>query len=1179
MEDSSLDTIDYKSLLSSLTSVKKHFQTRMEDGVPAPIVANLGVEAGQFITRTRGEYEGLMLQVLGPIKPLITSNTMERAITAMSKQQYMVALDILSLASISELLYTINKWYLLAAGVRTGIVVETNHEELDEWISTERHMPIRTSVKVVRIAPGMPEDWSEREFESGDELQAEWSIVRRGPPVTYAVTHSMRLVTEKTVLTADEIRDEAVGAVIYLIDGTDYISTEEIEDGYEYVVYTDETGTVVIGFKNVFSDELVEEIKTHSVSYLVSLLQKCIRYGPGAASVLVDVVDALHHSPDYHIPERGFERVSAARQLVWRSYISIVEDVGPIPYCDYLLLLVLVTSKRRGHFRDDVVDKIAVLLLQSLTVDAAYDWRHAREAVTAKKSANKMKNIESGPEHVSYSLALRFLPMMEGDTAMLTLYNLRRQDSMIVGDIPDIDVGDLNDVRVRAIDHHCKPSIILLLQSTLDVSAGGSSATSGGSSATSGGRGTTLQEVSRFIWDTSSAYNYRYSKKKPGSNTDLYQLQAWVLEGDGKRNKSSSSTYIQLPSTVTPSASRRAFLCLFGETFVPTNKKMGKRACYAGTEEEPLKALSGTGNDMEWKNVEAVDFDEWEVSTKDMPLDLGLQWTKSSYRLSIEAGVPMVDGSPIPWFDASDLLISSLVEYTTSDETLEKTIVDVLGGHYVPWSTYERLISTTSHAVEWKDLVTAPQSLLLGLLVKLQDEDVSIGPVDRSGRATKQAVDSVYEGRMWGCMVLFSHMYSTVKMKSSHIVFSVRRGIERDHIISSLRFVLDKHYPSLPASLNTNIQTELWVHQRQSVDRILSAYEAGSYGVGDASHVGAGKTLVGLTVASERGSTLILLPSPTLIPTWTDEISKHTSGFRVAIQQANGTLQPIGEVSDDYDIVISTMGRMRDHPQLKRWKLLIIDECLTVQNAKAQWTASAWRQSIMSDNILMLSATFFRSRYDKLYYMLKMLRSNLPERKEYLDAILIETMISQQPSDKREWITEMTPMTTPPSILRKQSELLRQKTTTEAKYSAIASLLSTVSVVEHLRSITEGRKCLVYARSTTEAEGWSEALDIPLYPDISGDSVIVSLARGTYGLNNLIKYDCLVTRPPEPDRLPQMKGRLDRPGQQATSLTLIYFWLKDTIEEGLVKRLEVADQFSTNYKMPLSDFYALSLNM
>jgi len=91
--------------------------------------------------------------------------------------------------------------------------------------------------------------------------------------------------------------------------------------------------------------------------------------------------------------------------------------------------------------------------------------------------------------------------------------------------------------------------------------------------------------------------------------------------------------------------------------------------------------------------------------------------------------------------------------------------------------------------------------------------------------------------------------------------------------------------------------------------------------------------------------------------------------------------------------------------------------------------------------------------------------------------------------------------------------------------------------------------------------------------------VIITVSRGTYGLNDLVKYDTIICRPPEPDRLPQMKGRLDRPGQQQNKLKLLYFYVKDTVEEGLIRRLEVANQFSTNYTMPLAKFYTLSLNI
>ena len=71
--------------------------------------------------------------------------------------------------------------------------------------------------------------------------------------------------------------------------------------------------------------------------------------------------------------------------------------------------------------------------------------------------------------------------------------------------------------------------------------------------------------------------------------------------------------------------------------------------------------------------------------------------------------------------------------------------------------------------------------------------------------------------------------------------------------------------------------------------------------------------------------------------------------------------------------------------------------------------------------------------------------------------------------------------------------------------------------------------------------------NVGLYPDITKKHVVVSLAHGTYGLNDLVCYNQILCRPPEPDRLPQMKGRLDRPGQKENELIINYVIIDKTI--------------------------------
>jgi hypothetical protein len=1144
-----MSTLDIDKLLGQLASVKKDYSARVDDGQIRHNAQNLGGGVGQLYSRGEtGEYAGLLVEGLDVLRPLVTDVVMRRVLKLVEESPA-AALEVLNLVSMEQMWYAIDKWFSVATSGYVSVLDEVeNSEEIDEWVTRGYHAPLACRLRLVTLAPGMPEEWAGKEFESGDDIQKQWSVIRQGPPVTYAIFYGMRCVEETNVYSADDVRGKV--SEVWLIVGGTYFRVDEVEEGYEYVMYEE----VAIGWRDVFDSE-VEVVSGLSVSRLVSQLQKCVRYGPSAANLLIDTIISLSVAPDYHVPERQFERVSSARQLAWRSFISIVEDCGPVKDIDYLLLLTLVCSKVLGHFNGKVIYKITELLMMSLAIDKMYGWRALGEEKKVRKGKLGSKNAVMESGRGIYDLALRFVPMMQGDTDMLTRYSYK-SDDRVSGEPTDYEGETPENVAIRSIDHHCCPYVILLLQACKV--------------------GMTLEDTSRYIWDTSSAYNYRYSKKKPSEDTNLYAIQKWVYSDEkveqvlGKRNKT-----ILLTSTPTDRDARLAFINLFGVSF----GKGQKRMCYVGSVDSPLKVMK----DKQWVDGKAVDVDERVVSTKGLPLPLGYEWTKEKYTISVKSGKAKVDGKVIEWYDGSSLMKQVGYEWDESEGIAQKmyrsvrtinldlyTRILTLGE--VEWSEYEMLMSNVSVGYEWKH-IDADVDLVRSLLVKLQDELVEIGPVDRSGRATKGAVHSLLEGRMWGCMVLFSHLYSDVVMRGN-TTFRVTRGGDYAHLMTSLQTILDRLVPREEVELEAEIVTQLWKHQQESVDRILEAYESGMYGLTEGSDVGSGKTLVALSIASNVGKTRVMVSSPALLPTWEEEVKKHTKGFRVAVQQANGSYSG----DSNPNLILSTMARTRDHPPSERLELLVIDECLSVQNNKALWTAEAWRQTIFSKRLLLMSATFFRSRYDKLYYMLKMLRTGIPERKEYLDAILIETMISQQPDKGREWETIVSPIAVDSKVLAKQREILGKKLTDEAKYAEVASLLASVDVTKHIKSLLTGHKCLIYARSNDEANRWSESLDIPIYPDISKDHVIVSLSRGTYGLNDLVKYDTLITRPPEPDRLPQMKGRLDRPGQKSNKLRLVYFYLGGTIEEGGLRRLEVARQFDKHYKMPLAKYYSLALD-
>jgi len=62
-------------------------------------------------------------------------------------------------------------------------------------------------------------------------------------------------------------------------------------------------------------------------------------------------------------------------------------------------------------------------------------------------------------------------------------------------------------------------------------------------------------------------------------------------------------------------------------------------------------------------------------------------------------------------------------------------------------------------------------------------------------------------------------------------------------------------------------------------------------------------------------------------------------------------------------------------------------------------------------------------------------------------------------------------------------------------------------------------KILIYTRSKKMADDVSLINNVSRYPDKSKKHVVVSYAEGTYGLNDLIKYDTILTLPPDPDKL------------------------------------------------------------
>ena len=487
---------------------------------------------------------------------------------------------------------------------------------------------------------------------------------------------------------------------------------------------------------------------------------------------------------------------------------------------------------------------------------------------------------------------------------------------------------------------------------------------------------------------------------------------------------------------------------------------------------------------------------------------------------------------------------------------------------------------------------------------------VEIGPVDRRGEKSHNSINYSHEGVYWRLMNLLYMLYPETITLIGEFRYNINVNTPAyNNMISMLKQQTDMETNIKDKyDDNVNVITKLWVHQEKTANYIFSGMILSNQqkGYGDASHVGAGKTLTALSVMAKlyghnKVSTnveicgkgfLIMVPSAQLYKTWKDEIDKHTTGFEYIFQAANGKLygsdDQISDKINGNTIIITTMGRIREHPLTNKWILVIIDECLTVQNKEALQTEEALRQTTLSQyNVILMSANFFRSRFDKLFYMLKMLKTGLPEKSEYLDTILSEALVCNISESGRKWINNIHKFNLDVGQ-RKQYESIQQmvsKNDYEKTYMLLTKFISDkcdyenyfLERIKQIELLRPECKILIYAKSKKEADQLSNYVNIDRYPNKNKKHVAVSYAEGTFGLNDLTDFDTILTRPPNADFVPQMKGRLDRSGQKNDLLHLEYILLGNTVEEAELIKLEYSNHFHSSYIMPLAEYYKIAV--
>lgn len=513
-----------------------------------------------------------------------------------------------------------------------------------------------------------------------------------------------------------------------------------------------------------------------------------------------------------------------------------------------------------------------------------------------------------------------------------------------------------------------------------------------------------------------------------------------------------------------------------------------------------------------------------------------------------------------------------------------------------------------------------------------------LGKVDRSGKGSTEAVDESDEGYLirvmnvlscfYGCFEKVNenkfiiHIYSTgykywldkineLENKKNLVVIT-KEDIKKDkENINKINF----------------IKTKLWKHQANIRDMIIRGINKwGQKGWGDASNVGSGKTLTGLSVIEGISNLclennckygmnfLILTPNTNLYVVWIDEIKTHCDLGKINcwVQNSNGkwNLENFNDNSkysglkknkskiksndlnnenmekmNKINLYISTMGRNRDNPIKSNIKFVIIDECLTVQNNTSKWTMKAFEQVVRAKyGVLMLSATFFRTRFDKLFFMLKMFQLHIPTKPEYLDTILNIAIGANIKSNQTKWIETIHKIQMDKEFYVEYSK--NKKKDKKESYLGLKKFLFSnvdweeIIILKTNELIKQGRKVLIFAESEVQLERLVELTSVKgiknlwsFYPDITKDICVISKHKGTYGINNLVKYNTILMKLPEPDKLPQMKGRLDRPGQMSEKLFIEYIIIADTIDEIDLISLQMANNFYSSHIIPLANYY------
>ncbi len=1009
-------------------------------------------------------------------------------------------------------------------------------------------------------------------------------------------------------------------------------------DSYVVIECLSEIIYILYSKEDTFNLE-IKQLESNSIGFNVSLMQKSFRRGIQTYDNLKESIEKLSKTKPYNNPEYQYELVSGSRQLFWRYNISVIEDIQIYESEKYLDIFdFVIYTYIFGIYPKYVVNPVLTNKLIELGEILLHVDKHIDFNKYTEDKSDKV-NIDSRYE-LSLGISNKYMYGMSGDKKMI-----RSLLTWIKSKPKLLNIDSIKKERIKnelykkigfyaGLDLHCSPQMIIQFQNALytfgknkDIDLETCS-------------GLIWEHSSSYNYRKHS--NFKWTK----INDLLYLIQyMWVHPKNDvlETNIDYSNKYwdidLKLLNSLIELNYQRTRLeyeftslkykkISFTENIITPNQicqtilssQIRNNFWFKGKKTQPIY----TNEQIKFKHLDEIvdmecdNYQDMFNSYTNYLKNYTTQITKSNYKTAyIDShiyinnikSIKINKDYSIEYLDGVYDLISKekIYECDLDKKSCLYKILDELINcktqEITTFINYKSIINLQikENMIINTDLIKdippmIKQIILSRVLTSLEDKldrtTLIIGSIDRSGKSNGDSVDSKLEGYLLRIFNVFAALYGCFeRITEFKFVIKTKSNIFGKWL-ELMGYNLKNTYTQFKQNFNLNIiKTKLWSHQIKVRDMIVnSIVKFNQRGFGDASEVGSGKTLTALSCIelinrfSPNSNYLILVPNTNLYTVWEDEIKNHCFNISCFFQEANGTWTNKVSYEKEAPILwVSTMGRNRDHQLIKPINLVIIDECLSVQNKESKWTMKAFEQVVRAKyGVLMLSATFFRTRFDKLFFMLKMLCTGLPTKSEYLDTILNTAIGANIKTNRIKWdisVHKINPGNTfyegyeKNKIADKFESYIKLKKYLDSNINWEQIIQNKVKELLKLN-----RKILLYAESETQIDSLKEfvkikELDWGFYPDISKDICVISKHKGTYGINNLIKYDTIVIKPPEPDKLPQIKGRLDRPGQLANKLYLEYIIIENTIEEIDIIKLELSNNFYKGHIMPLANYY------